>query len=196
MSEQPDDTPPERGEQSHSEQPPQHEQPQQHPRGQPPQGGTHPPAGRPPAQQGSGIGDIFNREDTKSQIQSGVVIFVAVGVGLGLTTLLGDILDDIPIVGWNTGPTLATIVAVFVAQQQTEALQEIQDNLAYATAAVTAAIGTLVLSLLTWLFAEIADDGGFVSTNPDLGDVFLVWIGAVIATAIAAVIVVAAARKF
>lgn len=191
MSEQPDDRPPAEDEQSRTEQPPQHEQPQ----GQPPQGGGQPPngqppVGHPPAQQQNGIGEIFNRDDTKSQIQTGVVFFTAIGVGFGLALLLGDAFEDAALTNASTGPSLAPLVAAIVAFHQREPLADVADNLAYATAAVTTAAGAVVLSLLTWLFAEIILDA-----NPDLGDIFLIWIAAAVGAAVTALIVVAAYRN-
>ena len=188
--------------------------PNNQPQGGQPQGGQYPGGqqqqyrgGRgPPQQAGTGVGDIFNREDTKDQIKQGIVLFAAIGVGLGLIIILGDALADQRIAGWSSGPLLASLITVLVAQNHTDALAGVEDSLAYATPAVTAAAGTLVISVLTWLSAEIVSEDttstGFgeieVSSPlapPDIGDAFLAWVVAAIGVAVIAVIIVFADRN-
>jgi hypothetical protein len=177
-----------------------------------PQGGQYPGGqqqqyrgGRgPPQQAGTGVGDIFNREDTKNQIIQGIVLFAAIGVGLGLIVILSDALADQRAAGWGSGPLLAPIVAVLLAQNHTDTLAEIEDSLAYATTAVTVSAGTIVLSLLTWISAEIVSDSeGFsnefvdvsVSTVPDLGDALLVWVATAIGVAVIGLLILAVDRN-
>lgn len=197
MSQQPDQQHGNQGGSTdHQQQPPADggQQPQGGQQGGQPPGGQPPGGGRPPAGGaqggGPGIGDIFNMDETKDELKSGVALFAAVGVGLGLTMLLGDIFEDVQIIGIESGVMLAPLLAALVALHQVKPLAHLEDNLVYGTAAITTAIGAIVLGLLTWLFGEIAFD-----LTPDIGDLFLIWVGAAIGSAVAAVIVVAVDRK-
>ena len=150
----------------------------------------------PEQSQNPGMGDIFNREDTKGELKAGVALFAITGLGIGLGLFLIDILDDDVLFAVSggimvTAPLmLAPVLASLVAIRANDALDELPDNLVFGTAAISALVGTLVMGLLVWLFVEIAFDG-----TPDIGDVFMGWLGAGIGAAIAAVALVAVLRK-
>lgn len=168
----------------------------QSPRDQPPAGqmprerhrGDHEP-GRHAVQ--NGIGEIFNREDTMSHITFGVALFAIVGAGFGMMTLLADLLvsDYFFAAGWTTGTPAAAVLTVLLVQKQEKSLEDLPDNLAYATAATTAVAGTFVVLLITWLFQEIA------TGTADVGDVFLTWIAILVGIAGIAAGTVALYRK-
>ena len=129
-----------------------------------------------------GMGDIFNRDDTKDEVKIGVVLFALVGVGLGVGVLLADVFEDFMFFeSLFHAIILAPLIAVLVGQRTSERLEDVPDNLAFGTAGITALAGTVVFGLLVWLFAEIIEDGG------DLGDMLLPVIGVGIGAAIAAV---------
>lgn len=148
-------------------------------------------------QTGPGMGDIFNREDTKRELKAGVALFAITGLGIGLGLFLIDILDeDVLVFGVSGGIMvnaplmLGPVLAGLVAIRSDEELVELPDNLVFGTVGISALVGTLVMGILVWLFIEIAFDG-----TPDLGDVFMGWLGAGIAAAIAGVALLAALRK-
>ena len=124
---------------------------------------------------GPSMGDIFNRTDTKNEIKIGVVFFALVGLGLGLGAFVAQALEsDFEFLAMELltiGLILPSLVAVLIAQRQSNALGDLPDNLAFGTAGVTALAGTLVLGLVLWLFGEMIDDFG------DLGDILLPLVG-------------------
>lgn len=167
--------------------------------GQPPQGGQSPQGGQ-PAQGGQlgaeedGFGDIFNREDTTYQLKRGVALFAIIGLGIGISIFLYDILDD---ASAGSGTFLAQtsflvvpLLGAVLGLSQSEALVDVPDNLVYGTAAITAAAGAIVLGLVTWLFGEIVFD-----VWTDLGDLIEIWIAFAIGGAIVAAGAVAIDRK-
>lgn len=143
---------------------------------------------------GPGAGDIFSRSDTKSEITVGTAVFALVGVGLGLGALLAEILEEGSIFNfigaYNSGLLFAPLLGVYIAQRQNEALSDLADNVALATAAVTGFVGTIVFGLVVWLFGEISFD-----TFPEIGDMLLPVIGLGIGVAVAAAGAVWATRN-
>lgn len=150
--------------------------------------------GRPQNQGGGaspGVGDIFDREDTKEEVKFGVLFFAVLGVGVGLGALLLDILDEPPglsffaSVVWVILPVLGAIVGLRISEQ----LGDIPNNLAYATAAVAGFVGTVVFGLITWLFGEIVYE-----VWAGIGDLISVWVAFGIATAVVAAAAIAVER--
>ncbi len=151
------------------------EQPEggQPPGGQSPQGqatggqGTQPPGGAQPQRQppqgnyqtGPSIGDIFSRADTLDQIKLGVVLYAIAGFGIGLGMFgLGSaftsgsvtsITGAMAIFGTIGAPmAISAVLALLVGRAVNEELTDIPENLVFATAAVTTAIGTIVTYFL------------------------------------------------
>ena len=132
-----------------------------------------------------GLGDIFNRTDTKTELKLGVAVFGLVGVGLGLGVVLADAFES-GVFGWGllaAGIVLAPLLAVLIGQRQSGELAGLPDNVTYGTAAITAIAGTLTLGVVVWVFGGILDDFAV----PDLGDFLLPVIGMGLGAAVAAV---------
>lgn len=183
MSGPPDDQPGERGQSREPQGRPQGGQPQGgQPQGQPQSG---PGGGQPaPAQAGPGIGDVFNRQDTLSEIKLGVASYAVVGVGLGLGILLTGLLSDTTDPGYFVALitflgtfALPPLVGVVVALRQADTLTGPPENLRLATAGVTGAAGGFVMLLIVSIFAAIGLDtgsgGASLGSAPGIGDIFL-----------------------
>lgn len=169
--------------QSTPEQSPQQSAPQQSYQQPPPQHQYREP----------GIGDIFSRSDTKYELKFGIALYALVGVALGVTMILDYALGTVDLLGlvvtWETGGTIALIMTIFVAQEQTPVLDELPNNLVYGTAAVTALVGTVLLLFLSWLFQELtAGTIGF-------GEVIGSWIALLVGVVLIAVGTVAIMRN-
>jgi|GEM_PF-3690275 len=169
--------------QSTPEQSPQQSAPQQSYQQPPPQHQYREP----------GIGDIFSRSDTKYELKFGIALYALVGVALGVTMILDYALGTVDLLGlvvtWETGGTIALIMTIFVAQEQTSVLDELPNNLVYGTAAVTALVGTVLLLFLSWLFQELtAGTIGF-------GEVIGSWIALLVGVVLIAVGTVAIMRN-
>ncbi len=151
---------------------------------------------RAPPQQGyrqPTLGDIFSRNDTKYELKFGIALYAVVGLALAITMILDYLLGNPEIVGalagWSTGATIALVLTVFIAQEQSSMLDTLPDNLAYGTAAVTAAVGTLVLLFLSWLFQELT------TGTIGFGEVVGSWIAVLVGVVIIAVGTVATVRR-
>lgn len=174
-----------------------------HAQGQP-QGGYQ---GQQQVQTGPSVGDIFSRPDTMSQIKLGVVLFALVGVGAGLA-LFGVGNSFAPsggggggfagaLAGAVLGPAMlvvpiafSVVVAVFLGFRQEEALEDTPDNLVYATAAVTSAIGALVAFLISWIL------GGLGVGNVSFNGVFVPMLMTAIGAAVVAAGIIWTVRSF
>lgn len=138
------------------------------PAGGQPQGGQpaggQPQAGAPPQggyQQGPGVGDIFSMPETMDEIKTGVVIFGAIGVGILFAAALAPLLGAEGAVGASSmvaaSLVLGPAIGAGLALRQADELDDLASNLVYATAASTAAIGTLVLGVLAGLGGTLGD---------------------------------------
>ncbi len=139
------------------------------------------------------IGDIFSRNDTKYELKFGIALYAVVGLALSVTMILEYVLGSPgvtgPVAGWYTGAVIALVMTVFITQEQSSMLDTLPDNLAYGTASVTAAVGTLVLLFFSWLFQELtAGTIGF-------GEVVGTWIAVLVGVVLIAVGTVAVVRK-
>jgi len=141
-----------------------------------------------------GIGDIFSRNDTKYELKFGIALYAVVGFGVGVIMLLDEVLGSqttlFPLVlVWEMSAAIAVIMTVFITQEQSSVLDDVPNKLTYATAAVTAAVGTLALLFVSWLFQELTiETVGF-------GDVIGSWIAVLVGVVIIAVGTVAIARN-
>lgn len=140
-----------------------------------------------------GVGELFNREDTKDELKSGIALFASIAVGLGLGAFLVDILNE-PLsrgffasIVWAVVPVLGAVVGLRISEE----LADLPDNLAYGTAAVTGIVGTVVFGLVTWLFGEL-----IYEVWAGIGDLVELWIGFGIAAAVVAAAAVAIERAF
>lgn len=210
MSDQPNNSNGEQGDQPPAQQQGGGQQPQQGgqqpPQGgqQPPQGGQQPPQGgqqpagqqrRQPAQTGPGMGDILNREDTMGELKTGIVLFVSVAIGLGLAVFLGDAFQDNFISGstallYQFEITGVMILAAYVGHQQATGLVDVEEKLVLGTVAITAAAGAVLFELVLWIFAQLTLDN-----TAELGDILPLWIAAAIGAAVVAVVIAYADRN-
>lgn len=168
-------------------------QPQSQPQGQPapqqPQGGYQQGGARQPVQTGPGVGDIFNRLDTKNEMKVGIAAFTIIGVGAGLVTILSGLTSEGGL-GFGFGVLIAVgSLAVTPALgglfglRQSDTLDDVPDTLAYATAAVTGAVGTVLLGIIVVIASAIAAGGG--GGGGGAGQLFLALIFAAIGSAVA-----------
>lgn len=141
----------------------------------PQQGGSQPQgeaAGAPRGgyQRGPSLGDIFSMPDTKAEMKLGVVLYAAVGVGVAVAGILaplvqgaaGSFVGGIVLLGsLALGPGIGGLLAI----RQEEDLDDVANKLVSANAAVTAAIGTLVLGIIGGLGVTIGSN----LAGPSLG---------------------------
>lgn len=204
MSEQPNNTNGEQGNQPPAQQQGGGQQPQQggqqSPQGgqQPPQGGQ-PPAGqqrRQPVQTGPGMGDILNRQDTKGELKTGIVVFVSVAIGIGLAYFLGDAFQEDLL--QNSALAIfaqiqvggVLILAAYVGHQQSTSLVDVEEKLVLGTVAITAAAGAVLFELVLWIFSQLTFDD-----TAELGDILPWWIAVAIGAAVVTVIIAYADRN-
>ena len=145
--------------------------PQGQPQGQP-QGGAQPqgqpaqgqaPQGqaqRAPVNTGPSVGDIFSRKYTLDQIKLGVVMYAIVGFGIGLgmfgignaftgSSGLAGIAGGFAVLGTIGAPiAVSSALAFIIGRNIGEELEDVMDNLVFATAGVTTAAGTVVTYFL------------------------------------------------
>lgn len=143
---------------------PQGGQPQGQPaQGQAPQDGAQPQgqpaqgqAQRAPVNTGPSVSDIFSRNDTLDQIKLGVVMYAIVGFGVGLPMFglgsaftsgggLSSISGAFAVLGTIGAPlAVSAALALLVGRNIGEELDDVMDNLVFATAGVTTAAGTII----------------------------------------------------
>lgn len=169
----------------------------QAPQGQP-QGGVQPqgqPAqGQAPQgnyQTGPTVSDIFSRNDTLDQIKLGVVMYALVGFGIGLGMFaIGNSLSGgsgfaatlgsgLAVIGTIGVPiAVSAVLALLLGREIGDELSDLQDNLVYATAGVTALAGSIVAFLLSWIMLGLGT--GSITFDGLLVPVILAGIGAAI----------------
>lgn len=176
------------------------------PQGGQPQGnhqqGGQPPQGQYPQQAyqtGPGMGEIFNRPETKSEMKIGIIIYAAISVGLGITgfglSLAGG---SGPGAGLGFGGAgvliligallLSPLIAAVLGLRVADGLDEQPEKFIYGTVAVIGFVGTLVSFVIGIVFFVISSSGpGGASTNI-IGNLILPLIFAAIGVAIAGVI--------
>ncbi|WP_159900717.1 hypothetical protein [Salinirussus salinus] len=164
-------------------------QPQGQPAAQQPQGGYQQGGARQPVQTGPSVGDIFSRLDTKNEMKVGIAAFTLIGVGAGLVTILSGLTSQGGL-GFGFGVLIAVgSLAVTPALgglfglRQSDNLDDTPDTLAYATAAVTGAAGTVLLGIIVVIASAIAAGGG--GGGGGAGQLFLALIFAAIGSAVA-----------
>ena len=124
------------------------------PAGGPPQGAGA-PQGQPAGgyQRGPGVGDIFSMPETMDEIKLGVGLYTAIGLGVAVAAILmsllqgvgGAVIGGILLIGsMALGPGIGAILAL----RQDEELEDQPDNIVYANAGATTAIGTIVLGII------------------------------------------------
>jgi hypothetical protein len=170
----------------------------QAPQGQPAQGGAQPqgqaPQGqaqRAPVDTGPSVGDIFSRNDTLDQIKLGVVMYAIVGFGLGLGLFgIGNAFSGgsgtaaafasgLAIFGSIGAPlAIGPLLAYFIGGEIGNELADVEDNLVFATAGVTALGGSIVAFFLSWIMLGLG--AGSVSFNNIILPIILSGIGAAI----------------
>ncbi|WP_340102060.1 hypothetical protein [Salinibaculum salinum] len=176
-------------------------QPQGQPAGgQVPQGGRQDgaqPQGQPPQgnyQTGPSVSDIFSRTDTLDQIKFGVVLYAIVGFGIGLglfgvgsafsggSGLAAQLGASFAVVASVGVPIAATaVLAFFVGREINDELGDLQDNLVFATAGVTAFAGSVVAFLLSWILFGLGT--GSINFGDFLLPIILTGIGAAVIAA-------------
>lgn len=186
-------------------QPPQGGQPAQGqpPQDQPAQGGAQPqgqaPQGqaqRAPVNTGPSIGDIFSRNDTLDQIKLGVVMYALVGFGLGLPmfgigsaftsgsggSLSSSIGAGFAVLGTIAAPfAISSVLALLVGRSIGDELDDVMDNLVFATAGVTTAAGTIVAYFIAIIMLGLGT--GNISFNNLILPIILGAIGSAIIAA-------------
>lgn len=165
------------------------------PGGSQPQGGAGGPqgGGQPPRQYdtGPGVGDIFNRPETKAELKIGSVFYAMVAIGLGIAALGSSLISG------GTGGVgglalsgaaaigiallLGPIIALVVGVRQADALSDQPGNLLYANAAVTAFVGTIVVYVIGLIIMLVTATG---PATPNLGQVISNTIGPIIVAGI------------
>ena len=154
-----------------------------------PQGGYQ--QGQQQVQTGPSIGDIFNRQDTMAEIKYGVVILALLGVGIGigmfgvtnaLTGGAGGGFAGLSLLSLLALPFVVGVIGTMVlAERQNDDLDEVANNLVYATIAVTGFVGTVVAFLIAWILAGLG--AGNVGFNGIFVPMLLGALGAAVAGA-------------
>jgi len=172
---------------------PQGQRPQgQAPQGQAPQG----QAQRAPVNTGPSIGDIFSRKDTLDQIKLGVVMYAIVGFGLGLPMFgLGSAFTSgsggsvaaslgagFAILGTIGAPlAVSAVLALLIGRSIGDELDDVMDNLVFATAGVTTAAGTIVAYFIAIIMLGLGT--GNISFNNLILPIILGAIGSAVIAA-------------
>lgn len=165
------------------------------PGGSQPQGGAGQPqgGGQPPRQYdtGPGIGDIFNRVETKNEMKIGTVLYAMVAIGLGVTALGSSIISGgtggvgglavSGVAAIGLALLLGPIIALVVGIRQADQLEDQPDNLLYANAALTAFVGTIVVYVIGLIIMLVTATS---PTSPNLGQVISNTIGPIIVAGI------------
>ncbi len=164
-------------------------QPQGQPPAQQPQRGYQGGGARQPVQTGPNVTDIFSRLDTQNEMKVGIAVFTLIGVGAGLVTILSEVTSQSGL-GFGFGVLIAIgSIAVTPALgglfglRQADNLGDTPGTLTYATAAVTGAVGTVLLGIIVVIAAAIAAPTG--GGGGGAGQLFLALIFAAIGSAVA-----------
>lgn len=161
------------------------------PGGQPPQGQQQ----RAPVQTGPSVSDIFSRDDTLDQIKLGVAMYALVGVGVGLGMFgigsafsgqsgsLGSALGAAFATAGTIGVpiSVSAILAMLLGREIGDELSDLDDNMVFATAGVTALAGSIVTFLISWLLLGLGT--GTISFGDLILPIILAGLGAAIIAA-------------
>lgn len=164
------------------------------PQGQVPQGGPQGQPGqgqqRAPVNTGPSVGDIFSRKDTLDQIKLGVVMYAIVGFGLGLPMFalgssftsgsgLSSAIGAVAILGTIGAPLAASgVLALLIGRNIGDELDDVMDNLVFATAGVTTAAGTIATYFIAIIMLGLGT--GNISFNNLILPIILGAIGSAI----------------
>lgn len=158
MSDEPGDTAGEGGRDSETQAP-----------GEQPRGATAPPNQQGAYQQGPGLGDVFNRPETVTELKVGLLAYAAIAVGLGigafgLTTAgggAGMMAASFVVLLTMLSPfILGAAIAGVLGLRQARVLEDQPDNLLLGTAAATGFGGTIVMFVVGFVFSMLAAGGG------------------------------------
>ncbi len=131
----------------------------------------HQESGQPPQQTfetGPGLGEIFNRPETTTELKIGVALNVLMGVGIAFVALGLSMQSGGGSIGGFFGGSLALIgplvlaplVGVVIGLRQADVLDDQPDNLLYANAAATTIAGTFLFMLVSMILGLIVVGSG------------------------------------
>jgi|GEM_PF-2052751 len=165
------------------------------PQGAPPQGGQ--PAGgyqQGRAPRGESVGDIFSKPSTLEQIKVTVAVFALAGVAVGFAGFItaSQLSSGSGQFSTDYGPyavaailAVGPLLAVPLGLRVIDALATtVPDQQAFATAAVGALAGNIVMQLIAYVFTLIGSD--VLDDAIEFGDMFIIAIVGGIGAAIAA----------
>lgn len=134
-------------------------------------GGSHHEPGQTPQQTfqtGPGLGEIFNRPETKNELKIGIALNGLMAVGIAFVALGLSMQSGGGNIGGFFGGSLALIgplvlaplVGVVIGLRQADVLDDQPDNLLYANAGATTIAGTFVFMLVSMILGLIIVGSG------------------------------------